>query len=138
MFIVHQHPLKKMTLGQLKVISGRYQDGVKCDGQRFYGCMSSGKRSIERNNRNDMLYHCSECEFDYCMKCYEFYGNKTHKHTLHKMTFGQVHDYHGIDYTVWMCDACDDHRSCSSPSIKNDSIIVFSDPCGFTLCQPCA
>jgi hypothetical protein len=80
---LHGHPLKTMNLGQLKKLNSKYSSGADCRGKGFYGCRTWGKNpDLERSNPADVIYHCADCEYDLCEKCYNFYGNKSHGHLL--------------------------------------------------------
>ena len=79
---LHPHPLKRQTLGELRKTCGGHST-VNCKGSGFYGCRTWGKnKDIERRDPNDTLYHCADCEYDLCEKCYNFYGNHPHGHPL--------------------------------------------------------
>ena len=128
-----------MDLGHLAQLNSKYNSGADCRGKGFYGCRTWGKRSdIERNDHNEMLYHCADCEYDLCEKCYSFYGNKTHGHVLQRLSFGQVHQMHGIDYTIWSCDKTMDKKDCTKKHISDRSEIVFyCQACDFVICSVC-
>ena len=55
-----------------------------CSGKKVSGCQTAPDYHGE--DMEEELYHCIECEFDFCVNCYEVYGNHEHEHPLEKLT----------------------------------------------------
>lgn len=81
---IHRNPLLKYTLREAVEEMGWEGQNWTCDGTKFTGC-KSGYYGVQ-NNEEETLYHCAECNFDYCATCFEEYG-QTHKHDLEAITF---------------------------------------------------
>ena len=136
---LHSHPLKRQTLAELKKTTSGHGSGVSCKGTAYYGCRTWKKQQdIERNDPNDIVYHCADCEYDLCERCFYFYGNKPHGHPLERMRFAQAQKIHGIDYTIWCCDKVDDRKDCTKKHISDNNEFVFHcKACDFTICSVC-
>ena len=86
---VHERPLSKILFGYLKLKETAYAGGWYCNGKSICGCR--GNRDYGSADLNEVRYHCTaeNCYFDYCIPCYDYYGND-HEHPLEKMSQKQV------------------------------------------------
>lgn len=132
---IHKHPLTKYQLFEVREKTNSYRSWY-CDGKKFDGC--KGKKTGVNTNEEDVVYHCATCQFDYCDRCFEVYGD-THVHGLERLTFAELKELDPNYASGWGCDGRH-FRIC--PSAKNDSFneemgTIYHDDCGFDLCQEC-
>eukprot|EP00347_Sterkiella_histriomuscorum_P004764 403359199 len=136
---IHKHPLQKLTLASLKekhAKNGGYSTGFVCDGAKYVGCQAS---DLIRNNDEDELYHCEECSFDECAKCFETFGD-VHIHDLEKLTFAQLKEKNSAYNDGWNCDLRNNTGCPHGGKTFDDEygLVYHHAECGFDLCEKCA
>ena len=67
-----------------KKFPSNFTYGWYCNGHYINGCR--GGKDYGNSDLNEVRYHCSLCNFDYCNACYEYYGNEGHEHPVEKLT----------------------------------------------------
>ncbi|CDW79161.1 UNKNOWN [Stylonychia lemnae] len=136
---INKGPLALTTVGKLKekYKNAVYNDGVVCKGNQFVGCKNSDKIG---NDPNEVINHCSQCNFDLCQKCFELIEN-IHEHPLEKVTYGHLLETQKDSYGGgWQCD-CRSFQGCvlDGKAIKDQYEIVYHDAINqFNLCVSCA
>ncbi|CDW71666.1 wd-40 repeat protein [Stylonychia lemnae] len=136
---INKNPLTMTTLKKLKEQYKKkaYNEGLICRGNQFAGCKSVGKIS---NNPDEVIYHCDQCSFDLCQKCFQLLEN-VHDHSLEKLTYGQLMETKSDLYGLgWVCD-CGTFKGCEldGKAIIDIYTIVYHDSISqFDLCESCA
>jgi hypothetical protein len=71
----HNNILKMVTFEFLRTrYPNKYKDGWFCEGKKMTGCRGAGGNA----DMESVLYHCSECSYDHCQGCFDFYGKEPH------------------------------------------------------------
>ena len=128
--------LTMMTYAGLKALNSAYKGGWFCDGKKMAGCR--GGKYSSSSDPDEYRYHCVQCSFDYCEKCFEFYGND-HEHNMQRLTHKEIMELHPGTYLSWGCDGRSKQSSCPQGNIRNETDVVYHDNKGnFDMCEACA
>ena len=86
----------------------------------------------------DVIYHCSECNFDFCVNCFRNYGN-VHKHELEKTTLEKMIIYQPEYRLGYYCNGVKFEGCLSGDYSHNDKdeVLYHDKECSFDLCQQC-
>ncbi|CDW82936.1 wd-40 repeat protein [Stylonychia lemnae] len=102
---IYPEPLIKLMLLEVQEqFKFKMYDTWFCRAKKFTGCKSGQTRqSGYRRILSETVYHCSECNFDFCEQCFKEYKN-SHSHHLQQVTYQDLSmKYKG----GWACDARD-------------------------------
>jgi hypothetical protein len=67
-------------------LNPKYKDKWICKGCEVKGCYGGYTEEKGANDPNEDILYCEECCHQYCLKCYEIYG-EDHEHKLEKVKF---------------------------------------------------
>ena len=137
----HEKPLVKILWGSLKQKQQEYTSGWLCDGRHINGCKSGKSEYDVMTDAKEFHYHCKECKFDYCAKCFDIYGDD-HSHKLEKLTLKQVQEAHNNEayMTGWTCDGARHATKCPQQDGERNVLdIIYHDAkSNYDLCETCA
>ena len=111
------HPGHTLELTDASDVYSHYAGRWKCD-----NC----NQEITRGQP----YHCNQCQFDLCQRCYIGNNHTSHPHPLFYINTEQqcYPQFNGL----WQCDVC--MRSCQT---LNQSHSYHCNQCTFDLCTDC-
>ncbi|CDW73423.1 UNKNOWN [Stylonychia lemnae] len=138
---MHKYPLEKLTLNQMRRLPNhaKYLFGWLCNGNNFIGCQSGQTlQGPFRQLLNEVIYHCSQCKFDFCEACFQKYGN-VHHHDLQSLTYQAACKINKAYIGGWKCNAIR-YFGCNQGSMahKDPNEILYHDSQrSFNLCQKC-
>ena len=91
-----------------------------------------------RNEDDEVVYHCPDCNFDLCEDCLNEYGY-IHYHSMERLTYLQLKERYDEYSSGWGCDGRF-FRGCENEGkrFKNDFSILYHDAdAKFDLCEKC-
>ena len=108
---LHHHPLRKRPVSEV------YPGGM-------WGC----DRCRRVVNPESSTYHCSQCNFDLCERCFQPFSHPLHEHPL---LFADTRLVYREYNAIWFCDHC-------GMTMRSGAYLSHHCPkCQFDLCTNC-